>query len=87
MFRVADEAGRRMPAKAGHRKRRNTLCSGYTPPIYYTLPKDNNTNTLLGAAFGVAWLFTQSFVCSPASAELIFHGTLFHESGQDSSIF
>lgn len=59
----------------------------HTYILYYTLPEDNNTNTPFGVAFGVAWLFTQSFVCSPASAGLIFHGTLFHESGQDSSIF
>lgn len=59
----------------------------HTYILYYTIltipREDNSTNTLFGAAFGVAWLHTQSFVSSPASAGLIFHGTLFHdESGQ-----
>lgn len=67
-------------------KEEDQLCSGFTHTyiLYYTIltQEKTTTRTRLRAAFGVAWLHTQFFVSSPASAGLIFHGTLFHESGQ-----
>lgn len=86
MFRVADEAGRRMLAKAGHRKRRINKCSGFThTPIYYTILYQKTTARTrpLGGVWSCLAFLLNLLSSSLASAGLNLHGTLFHaESDQ-----